>query len=226
MLPRMGIGNSRNKINMKIIKSVLSGVVLMAACLGAGATTRLEMTSYGDGYGFPGTKLTEVFTTDDGRFNVQSIYSETADQNLMFSFITFKKFSDPEARWIDVYFSTMRLGKPLEIGVYEDAQQFPYEVAGYPGLELTDTSGAAGNIDGKFEIFDLKRDEKNKVTSFATSFEISTVFTPIGLRAVTGKVWYNSDAAIPAIPEPNLLWLAACGLLMVAGVKARRNATA
>lgn len=206
----------------------LAALLTCTACLTAQATTRLELDRYGaigpDPYAFGapwGLKRTEVFTVDDGVFSM----GNTSANSVRVSFRS-SAGAPLSNRRISVSFSTDMLGVPLQVGTYLDAERFPFNAPGHPGLDLTDTGSGFNTLDGQFRIFDVQRNASGKVTSFAASFEIFNQPAPTGSPLLGGRVWYNSDARIPAVPEPGTWLLFAVGAAgLMASSRRKANLT-
>lgn len=222
------------KIRMSgIFKQAITGFALTVVCLGAQAVTKLEIDSYNSigsepyATGVPWEyKGTTTFGTNDGTFALSYPYSGNSDyaNSVSIGFDSFKPYSEG-GRWIDVDFSTDKLNVPLAVGVYEGAQRFPFNAPGHPGLDLTDTGGGFNTLDGRFQIYDLVRNAQGNITSFAASFEIYNYPAPSNSPLVGGRVWYNSDVAIPAVPEPETWVMVVLGLAGL-GTAARRHRVA
>lgn len=203
-----------------IFKQAIIGFALTAVCLGAQAITRLEIDIYNsigsepDATGVPWEyKSTTAFTTNDGTFGLWYPYRGNSDHvnSVSIGFDSFNPYS-VGGRWIDVSFSTDKLKLPLAVGVYEGAQRFPFNDPGHPGLDFTDTGAGFNTLDGRFQIYDLVRNAQGIITSFAASFEISEPPAPITSPLVGGRIWFNSDVAIPAVPEPEVWLMVVFGL--------------
>ena len=214
-----------------IFKQAITGFVLTAVCLGAQAVTKLEIDSYNSVGSQPYAagvsweyKGTTTFTTNDGIFNLSRPYLGNSDyvNSGSIGFNSFKPYSEG-SRWIDVYFSTDKLNVPLAVGVYEGAQRFPFNDPGHPGLDLTDTGSGFNTLDGRFQIYDIAKDVQGNITSFAASFEIYNYPAPANSPLVGGRVWYNSDVAIPAVPEPAAWVMTLLGLAGLFAVTRKRR---
>lgn len=75
----------------------------------------------------------------------------------------------------------------------------------------------------RFSVIELERDASGKLLSLAASFDFKGFYPrDPGKYQLTGRFWYNSDAAIP-VPEPDTMALLLAGLAAT-GVIARRKA--
>ena len=201
------------------------------ACFVAQAATRLELDSYGpvDSYswGEPWEyKATQSFTTVDGTFRLSRPYVGNPDyvNSVHVGFTSYAQYSDG-GRWIDLDFSTDKLGVPLEEGIYLNAQRFPFNDPGRPGLGFSDTGFGFNTLNGQFQIFDIERDGMGNVTALAASFQIFDYPAPSNSPLLSGRVWYNSDAFIAPVPVPAALWFFGSGLIgLVGAARVRRVA--
>lgn len=219
---------------MRVLYRLLGGLLLTIACLSAqAAATRIEIDSYGPlqgsdpfAVGVPwGVLSTTVFNAGDGNFSLSNPYPGNSDyvDSVAVWFDAFSQFPNPTP-WIRLEFSTDRLGVPLDVGVYENAQRFPFNVDGHPGLDYANSGHGFNTIDGRFQIFDATRDAQGDIISFAASFEIFGYPAPHPSPLVGGRVWYNSDAVMSSVPEPGTLLMAMLSLgCMTVAMRSRRQ---
>lgn len=110
-------------------------------------------------------------------------------------------------------FSTVELGTPLVPGVYTDAQRWPFEEAGHPGLSVGFRASGCNELAGSFTIEQFTYSvEPQTALSFRASF-VQTCGRGDGLP-LHGTVVYSAD---PAVPEPRAWWLAALGAVTLRG---------
>jgi hypothetical protein len=63
-------------------------------------------------------------------------------------------------------------GAQLEVGVFENARRYPFQVPGEPGLQFSVFPGGGCNqVGGRFEVFEIAYDPTGAVTSLAVDFE-------------------------------------------------------
>lgn len=218
---------------MNRIASILTALTLAATSLAAQAGTyRLEVDAYGaqgpDSYaaGLPWEwkGIRDTFTAEDGNFALSRPYASNSDyvNSLSISFRTNTAYAG-QRRWIDLDFSTDKIGVPLAVGVYEGAQRFPFNTVGHPGLDMSDSGGGFNTLDGRFQIYDIQFNAQGGITAFAASFEIYNYPAPSNSPLVGGRIWFNSDVAIPAVPEPQTWMTLALGLAALSLVSKRRG---
>jgi PEP-CTERM motif len=222
--------NNRMSMNFR---QILTGVALTAVCMAAQAVTKLEIDSHGaignDPYAFGvpwERKATTVYTTADGNFSIRPSYIEGANgYAALLNFQTFDAYAPGSTR-ISLDFATAEPGEPLAVGVYEGAQRFGFNDPGRPGLDYTNTGGGFNTLSGRFEVFDVSRDSQGNFISFAASFEIFNYPAPAGSPLVSGRVWFNSDVTIPAVPEPQTWMMGLLGLAGLAGAVRQKHRAA
>lgn len=105
---------------------------------------------------------------------------------------------------------------------------YPNNDANFPNVSYPDTTLDAQSFnpsEKRFSIIDLQRDASGQVVSLAASFDIWGRFArnPQTYQ-LTGRFWYNSNAAIP-VPEPDSVALLLTGLAAT-GLISRRRKTA
>lgn len=200
---------------IRAAKASLLGLALAFAAANAQAINRIEIDNYGsigaDPYGLPwGVVHTDVVTDATGTFWATPPFWATDDSAVI-------DYLVPDfSRWITMSFSTGSLGVPLAVGVYEGAKGPASNEPGRPVFTFFDNGAGFVDHDGRFEVFDIQRNAQHHVTSFAVSFEVFMGPAPTGHPLMGGRVWFNSDVAIPAIPEPSTWALSALGLAALA----------
>jgi len=121
------------------------------------------------------------------------------------------------------YFLCFTLDPAQEIG---DVAIHTPGAAGFPEVQYYNSKLSVGDFytdEKKFSIVDLQRDASGKVVSLAASFDLWGRYPrDPETYQVTGRLWYNSAAAIP-VPEPDTIALLLAGL-GTAGLIARRKA--
>lgn len=218
---------------MSLLNKYFIGFVVATASLVAQAATRLELDSYGSIGPDPfitwlpwELKGTETFTAADGTFFLYDLHFGNPDyaNSVTVSYQSNIMYTE-ESRWIYLTFATDKLGQLLDVGTYLEARRPSAGDLGYPGLDLSDTGRAFTTSDGQFHIFDLKRDMQGNITTLAASFAISSYPAPAGSPVVGGRFWYNSDAAITAVPTPTAALCFVSGLVGLMGAARRRTTT-
>jgi hypothetical protein len=73
--------------------------------------------------------------------------------------------------WWDLYFDASKLANPvLSTQVYENAQRWPFQNAGYPGLDVGGDGRGCNTVTGKFQIEELVTDGST-LKAFTATFE-------------------------------------------------------
>ncbi len=87
---------------------------------------------------------------------------------------------------------TLEFAAPNEVlltpGMYLDAQRFPFQAAGHPGLDVSGNGRGSNTLTGRFTVYDVVRDASG-VVSFAAAFEQHNAGNP---PALLGWVIFNS----------------------------------
>ncbi|MBN9520410.1 tandem-95 repeat protein [bacterium] len=143
----------------------------------AGPVTRLRMVSEpGD---FVGQGLTYDFVPGTAAFSIGTNFDNGVSLDV-----------DPPALG---EFWTLEFAAPndalLTPGTYLDAQRFPFQAAGRPGLDVSGNGRGANTLTGRFTVYDVVRGPGNTVVSFAAAFEQHNEGEP---PALVGWVVFNS----------------------------------
>lgn len=184
-------------------------LALVACSQFAHAVTKLEFDQHSGPYGTGDIVGVQTYTQADGNFGISQPYQFNPDYANSVEVI----FNSP-TRWVDLAFSTDKLGVPLAPGVYTDAQRFPFENPGHAGLWWADTGYGPNTLSGAFTIYDIQKDALGQYTSFAASFSV--------VGQGSGRIWFNSDAVIPSVPEP-ATWAMLCLGLVATTTLARQR---
>jgi hypothetical protein len=123
----------------------------------------------------------------------------------------------------DVYsvltFSTHMLGIAVQKGVYDDAQGFPYESQGRPGLDVMVSSEGSSWLKGSFAITDATfyKDSSGayQLESFAATFD---QVSDGGRSSISGSVIFSAS-----VPEPSSIALCGMAALMGSGIALSRR---
>lgn len=122
-------------------------------------------------------------------------------------------------QWWYLDFSSARLGRDLAPGDYT-AQRFPFEVAGFAGLDVSGDGRGSNSLTGTFSILDLEFGQNGSVTRFAAEFEQHSEGR---VPALIGRVSFNSEAFNPSVPEPTSVALFGLGLMTLVLAARRRK---
>lgn len=118
---------------------------------------------------------------------------------------------DYEGGYWDIRFSTHTLGGPMTVGVYDDAERFPFETEATPGIAITGNGRANNTLTGSFEVLEVEYDGETLI-SFAATFEQNDL--------VSGRISYNSEAFVPI---PAGIYLLFSGFLFVTKFSFRKK---
>jgi hypothetical protein len=77
---------------------------------------------------------------------------------------------NPASGFWSLDFSTLQLGVFMTTTVYNNAERYPFESAGDPGLSISGAGRGCNTLTGRYEVEDLTVTGGN-VTSFTASFE-------------------------------------------------------
>ena len=76
-----------------------------------------------------------------------------------------------QGAWWDFDFDSSMLGIPLDVGVYDMAERYPFESPDRPGISVGGDGRGCNTITGRFEVHDNTQDGSGNVTSATVSFE-------------------------------------------------------
>jgi hypothetical protein len=72
--------------------------------------------------------------------------------------------------WWDFDFDSSQLGIPLDVGVYEGAERYPFESPDHPGIDVTGDGRGCNTQAGRFQVHEVTRDTSGLVSA-TVSFE-------------------------------------------------------
>lgn len=99
------------------------------------------------------------------------------------------RISDYHDDWSGNFSSPNR--EDLKKGIYKNAQRYPFQEEGHPGLSFSGCGRGHNTLRGEFEILELKWDDFGEVTAFAVNFIQNGGDFPL-----FGSIRYNSNIAI------------------------------
>ncbi|HEY6475273.1 MAG TPA: hypothetical protein VI456_01755, partial [Polyangia bacterium] len=74
--------------------------------------------------------------------------------------------------WWDLYFdSSMLTNSTLMDQVYQNAERWPFESPGHPGLDVSGDGRGCDTVTGQFQIQDVQWSSGGSLTSFTATFE-------------------------------------------------------
>jgi uncharacterized delta-60 repeat protein len=128
--------------------------------ISAAPVTRLRMVSEtGD---FIGQGLTYDFTPANAAFSADTNFDNGVSLEV-----------DPPAAG-EYWFLDFAAANNVQLapGTYLDAQRFPFQAAGHPGLDVSGNGRGSNTLTGRFTVFDVVRNAaQDNVLSFAAAFE-------------------------------------------------------
>lgn len=132
-----------------------TGVYTDAPCLGGGNAMFFD----GNDYIYNG-----MLTVTQGTFTA----SGTSENHLSFNVTP---SGQDQGMWWYLDFDSSMLGIPLDVGVYDMAERYPFESPDHPGISIDGDGRGCNTITGRFEVHDTARDGSGNVTSATVSFE-------------------------------------------------------
>lgn len=94
----------------------------------------------------------------------------------------------------------------VEVGSYLDAQRYPFNEAGHPGLVFEGDGRGDNRLTGWFNVLEVTFDSGGQIQRFAADF---TQYDEEDMaRWNFGSFRYNSDIPLTTIPEPSTIVLA------------------
>lgn len=221
-----------NLSEMKLISFKKTLLPFLASILFFGSScyasiTKIEIDHYGGLGSDPfadnapwGVVSTETISQGSGSFSIEPAYPGNPDYNnsIVFSYNAFD-FS----RWIYVSLSADLTGTPLGVYTFENAERFPFNTPGLPGLDYVDTGFGFNSLNGKFEILDLVKDVDNNITSLSATFFINDFPAPAGEYLIGGRIFFNVIDSNSEIPEPGMSSLLLAAAICVACAQVRKR---
>ena len=158
----------------------------------ASPLTMLSFQGHGD---YIAGSATYFYSPADGRFDLRSGTSRS--DNLIDTILLLFNTPGFDHFW-SLAADTAELNAPLAVGVYPNAQRWPFEAAGHPGFDLSGDGRGCNTLTGNFTVLDASFDytfSPAKVISFAIEFEQHCEGWPPFL---TGVFYYNFVPPQPA----------------------------
>lgn len=113
-------------------------------------------------------------------------------------------------------------GQPLHVGLYTDAQRFPFNSPTKPGIDISGNGRGNNTETGWFDVLEIAYDAAGNLSKFAVDFkQFDESNTTAGLY---GSLRFNSSIAINTVPEPGTSALMLLGLIGVVTVVRRPTA--
>jgi hypothetical protein len=110
------------------------------------------------------------------------------------------------------------IGQSLEVGLYTNAQRFPFNSPTKPGINISGNGRGNNAQTGWFDVLEIEYDATGNLSKFAVDFkQFDESSTTSGLY---GSLRFNSSIAINTVPEPSTFAIMVIGLVgMVAAVR-------
>jgi hypothetical protein len=115
------------------------------------------------------------------------------------------------------------LGQPLHVGLYTNAQRFPFNSPTKPGINISGNGRGNNTQTGWFNVLDIEYDAAGDLSKFAVDFkqfDESSITT-----GLYGSLRFNSSIAINPVPEPSTFALMVLGLFGVVATARRETST-
>ena len=145
---------------------------------------------YSDAGDYIGGGQEVTFNAGDGNFTASS-YSYGSGTNASFSFS-----SADYSNWWSLNLMTPD-GSPLKVGAYPQSQRWPFQAAGYAGMDFSGDGRGCNTSTGSFRVLDIQHDASGNLTSLAVNFIQHCEGAAPALR---GQVRFNSDIPLSAKP--------------------------
>lgn len=166
---------------MQLLRSTLCVFMLVGSASTFAGQTILYYLSQANDYIGLGQEVT--FTAADGTFAVSPNFSNGAQVRFVTPSFT--------------HFWTLNLAAAnnvlLQPGAYENAQRWPFQTAGLPGLDFSGDGRGCNTLTGRFDVLEIVRDATGAITQLAANWEQHCE----GMApALFGQVRYNSDVPV------------------------------
>ncbi len=189
---------------------ILGCLLVIASPIASRAATVLYFTS--SNIAFVGGGLTRIITPSQGSFEGRRIFNEGVDTNDI-KFSVRRAIAPANDELWDLDF--LGPGNTLAtVGYYPNAQAYPFEIAGHPGLAFSGDGRGDNTSADFFQVLQSDFDSTGRLLAYAADFTMydDGIKTPWN----TGSFRFNSDKPITYVPEPataTLLLLGMLGLL-------------
>jgi hypothetical protein len=108
------------------------------------------------------------------------------------------RFNTPSySEWWYLDFAA-RDGEPLVVGSYPDAERYPFQGPGHPGLSIVGDGRGCNTLTGSFEVTEIEYGQDFEVLAFRATFEQHCEGAEPALR---GEVMFNADTPTAAAPR-------------------------
>ena len=178
-----------------------------------------------------------ILDSTPGSYIGQGMDWDITDTNAM-AFSVYPSYNLPDGQWTNLEisvsqsptvfasttFSTHMLGIPIQVGTYNNAERFPFEDPGHPGLDVTFYDEGSNVLTGSFIITNATFYKDGlgdyQLATFAATYD---QISDNNTSHVTGSITYLANG-FSFVPEPSsavLLGIAGVAGLGVAGLRRR-----
>ncbi len=123
-----------------------------------------------------------------GTFTRANVWFSTLPQNNSGARLLARSFPGAPYASADLWFAPAA-GQPFVPGIYEDAQRFPFNSPGHPGMDIAVRSTGCDTITGRFMVYEVEYGPLGSLKKFAADFEQHCAGATPWLR---GGVRFNS----------------------------------
>jgi hypothetical protein len=195
-----------------ILLGSLAFLMVLPAPARAGAIAHLVLDSQpGDFVG--GGKHSDVTytpqnTANGGLFSPQILTSDNVNgQPAYLRFVFSFPVTTQPSEFALLDFGTNKLGVPIAVGTYTDAQRASFATPGHPGLDVEFENRGSNTLTGEFTINTLSFDKDTSGNLQIAAFDVNfTQFSDGSTAALNGHFTYS------AVPEPASIILFGLGL--------------
>jgi hypothetical protein len=165
----------------EVVQSLLCVFIIVCSATAFAGQNVLYYSSEPGDYIGQGAEAT--YTGTDGTFSVSPNYANGA-------YVTF--IAPGYAHWW--YLNLAAAGNVLlQPGAYENAQRWPFQAAGHPGLDFSGDGRGCNTLTGRFDVLEIVRDSAGTITRLAANWE---QHCEGGQPALYGQIRYNSDVPL------------------------------
>lgn len=117
--------------------------------------------------------------------------------------------------WTPIFFSTDKLGIPLQVGHYENVQLWSIATTGHAGFDIGYNNRGGELVGGSFDITELTLTPDGYIQTFAASFDVAMRDT----STYKGTFAYSISAPVPEPSTAAMMMLGFASLVSAIGVR-------